>query len=156
MITFLVTVPGPSVSVTALSNQTVGQSLMLECNVTTVRGINRNVDIMWNVSNGTVIKTINGANISHTTSTSLVYTDIYTILVLSVADDEEVYLCETVINTSPQLTSKNNVTLNVTSEYTQLQYIIKYSCKLSEGEKLFMVIIYCKSLLDYHCSTFSF
>ena len=108
-------------NVTALNNQTVGQSLMLECNVTTVRGINRNVNIMWSVSNGsngTVIKTINGVNTSSTTSTSLVYTDIYTISILSVNDDGEAYVCEAVIDTSPQIMVDDDITLDVTSEYT--------------------------------------
>ena len=113
-VTFLVTVPPPTVSVTALSNQIVGQSLMLECSVTIARGINnRSVDIMWSVSNGTVIKTINRT----TTSTSLVYMDIYTIPVLSEDDDEEVFVCEGVINASPLVMSEDNITLHVTSEY---------------------------------------
>ena len=114
-VTFLVTVPTPTVSVTALSNQTVGQSLMLECNVTIARGINnRSVDIMWSVSNGTVIKTIIGAM----NDTSLEYTDIYTIPVLNVDDDEEVFVCEGVINASTLVMSEDNITLNVTSEYS--------------------------------------
>ena len=108
-------------NVTALNNQTVGQSLMLECNVTTVRGINRNVNITWSVSNGTVIKTINSVNTSSTTSTSLVYTDIYTISILSVNDDDEAYVCEAVIDTSPQIMVDDDITLDVISEYTQPQ-----------------------------------
>ena len=112
---FLVTVPTPTVSVTALSNQIVGQSLMLECNVTIARGINnRSVDIMWSVSNGTVIKTINGAM----NNTSQVYTDIYTIPVLSEDDDEEDYVCEGVLNASTLVMSEDSITLNVTSEYS--------------------------------------
>lgn len=103
-------------SVTALSNQTVGQTLMLECNLTIARGINRNVDIMWNVSNGTVIKMINNANASSTTSTTLVYIDIYTISILSVNDDDEVYVCAAVINTTSQIMVDDNITLDVTSE----------------------------------------
>ena len=88
--------------------------------MTIVRGINnRSVDIMWSVSNGTVIKTINGA----TTNTSLVYMDIYTIPVLSVDDDEEVFVCEGVINASTLVMSEDNITLNVTSEYSTVYSI---------------------------------
>ena len=108
-------VPVPTVSVVALSNQTVGQSLMLECNVTTVRGVTSELNIMWNVSNGTVIKTTNNVNPS-STSTTLVYTDIYTISLLGVNDDEEVYVCEAVINTTSQIMVDDNITLDVTSE----------------------------------------
>ena len=111
------TVPVPTMSVTALSSHTVGQSLMLECNVTTVRGIASGLDIMWSVSNGTVIKTVNGPNVNSTTGSSLVYTDIYTISLLSLDDDGELYLCEAVINTNPQIMVDDNVTLSVTSEY---------------------------------------
>ena len=127
----LVAVPVPIVSVTALSNQTVGQSLMLECSVTIARGIhNRGVDIMWSVSNGTVIKTINRV----TTNTSRVFIDIYTIPVLSVDDDEEVYVCEGVLNPTPYsaLLKEDNITLYVISEYSTV-YLL-YRCKLFEGE----------------------
>ena len=39
-------VPGPSVTINAPSNQTVGQSLTLESSITTVRGITSRVDIV--------------------------------------------------------------------------------------------------------------
>ena len=99
-------------------NHTVGQSLLLDCSVTTVRGITSGLDIMWSDSNGMVIKTISGANISSTTNTSQVYTDIYTISLVSLDDDGESYLCEAVLNASMQIMVDNNITLDVTSEYT--------------------------------------
>ena len=51
-------VPIPTVSVTALNTQTVGQSLTLQCEVTTVRGITSRVDIVWS-SGGSILRRIN-------------------------------------------------------------------------------------------------
>ena len=60
---------------TAPNTQTVGQSLTLQCEVTTVRGITSSVDIVWS-SGGTELERTN--NVSSTTmDNSLVYTDSY-------------------------------------------------------------------------------
>ena len=60
---YYVLVPPPTVLVTAPNNQTVGQSLSLQCEVTTVRGITSRVDIVW--SSGTVLRRINSITITH-------------------------------------------------------------------------------------------
>ena len=52
MILVFFLVPTPTVSVTAPKNQMVGQSLIVQCEVTTVRGITSRVDIVWS-SDGT-------------------------------------------------------------------------------------------------------
>ena len=44
---FLHTVPNPTVTVTLLDWTLGASSLMLQCEVTTVRGINSTVDIVW-------------------------------------------------------------------------------------------------------------
>ena len=94
-----------------LSTQTVGQSLTLQCEVTTVRGITSRMDIVWS-SNGTVLRRMN--NVSSTTmDNSLVYTDSYNISQLSTTDDGRVIQCEVVINTSPLIQEVNNITLNL-------------------------------------------
>ena len=111
VIEWLFLVPTPNVSVTALNNQTVSQSLTLQCDVTTVRGITSRVDIMWS-SDGTVLRRIND-----TTATSLVYTDSYTISQLSTTDDGRVIRCEVVINTSPSVMANDSITLDVTGEH---------------------------------------
>ena len=72
-----VAVPTPSVNVTTLSTQTVGQSLTLQCEVLTMRGITSRVDIVWS-SDDTVLRKINGTTAT-TMNNSLVYTDSYTI-----------------------------------------------------------------------------
>ena len=111
-IIFLVSTP--TVNVTAPNTQTVGQSLTLQCEVTTVRGITSRVDIVWS-SNGTIFRRINGVS-SSVIDNSLVYTDSYTISQLSTTDDSRVIQCEVVININPPVTAANNVTLNATGE----------------------------------------
>ena len=100
---------------TAHSNQTVGQSLTLQCEVTTVRGITSRVDIVWS-TNGTELERMN--NVSSTTmDNSLVYTDFYNISQLSTTDDGRVIQCEVVINTRPPVMAIYGTTLYLTGEY---------------------------------------
>ena len=108
-------VPTPTISITTPNTQTVGQSLTLQCEVTTVRGITSRVDIVWS-SDGVVLRRINDTTTT-TVDNSLVYTDSYNISRLSATDDGRVIQCEVVINTSISMLATNNVTLNVTGEY---------------------------------------
>ena len=104
---FNVLVPTHSVSVTALSNQTVGESLTLQCEVTTVRGITSRVDIVWSCD-GMELNRINGT-IATTMDNSLVYTDNYTISLLNTSHDSTLYECEAVINSSPSVEASDNI-----------------------------------------------
>ena len=113
----LFTVPTPTVSVTAPNTQTVGQSLPLQCEVTTVRGITSRVDIVWS-SGGTELQRMNGVS-STTMDNSLVYTDSYTISQLSTDDEGRMIQCEVVINASPLVMASNSITLDVTGEYME-------------------------------------
>ena len=92
------------------NTQTVGQSLTLQCEVTTVRGISSRVDIVWS-SGGTVLRRTNDVS-----STTLVYTDSYTISQLSTTDEGRMIQCEVVINGSPSVMASNSITLDVTGE----------------------------------------
>ena len=112
---FFFLVPTPTVNETAINTQTVGQSLTLQCEVTTVRGITSRVDIVWS-SNGTELERMNNVS-SITMDNSLVYTDSYTISQLNTADEGRVIECEVMINASPLVMNSNNITLNVTGEY---------------------------------------
>ena len=104
-------VPTPTVSVTAPNTQTVGQSLTLQCEVTTVRGITSRVDIVWS-SGGTELQRMN--NVSSTImSNSLVYTNSYTISVLNTSDDGRVLECQAMINANTLVQSSYNITLDV-------------------------------------------
>ena len=107
-----IAVPPPTVSVTATRNQTVGQSLTLQCEVTTVRGITSRVDIVWS-SGGTELQRINNV-LPTMMSDSLVYTNFYNISLLSTANDDNVIQCEVEINTSPLVMANSDITLDVT------------------------------------------
>ena len=105
----------PTVSVTALNNQTVGQSLTLQCEVTTVRGITSRVDIVWS-SGGAVVRRMNIMP-STMMSNSLVYRDTYNISQLSTTDDGRVIQCEVVINANSSVMASNSTTLDVTGMF---------------------------------------
>ena len=99
---------------TSANTQTVGQSLTLQCEVTTVRGITSRVDIVWS-SDGRVLRRINNTT-STTMDNSLVYTDSYTISQLSTTDDGRVIQCEVVINGNPPIQDGDNIALKVIGE----------------------------------------
>ena len=108
---FIITVPTPTVSVTAPNTQTVGQSLTLQCEVTAVRGITSGVDIVWS-SGGVELQRMNNVS-SIMMSNSLVYTNSYTISQLSTTDDSRVIQCEVVINTSPLVMASDTTKLDL-------------------------------------------
>ena len=101
--------------VSALNTQTVGQSLTLQCEVTTVRGITSRVDIVWSSSDGTVLMRMNGVS-SSVKDNSLVYTDSHTITQLNTTDDGRVIQCEVVINRNPPIQDHDNIALDVIGE----------------------------------------
>ena len=109
-------VPPPGVMLKVPDVQAVGQSLLLECTVTTVRGIMSRIDVIWR-SDGLEIKRIIGTTISSSTSSSVVYRDFYNISLLTTAEEGRVYQCEGVIHTTPSLITENNITLNVIGKY---------------------------------------
>ena len=100
--------------VTAPSTQTVGQSLTLQCKVTTVRGITSRVDIAWS-SDDTELRRINDVS-STIMDNSPVYTDSYTISQLSTTDDGRVIQCEVVIIANPLIQEVDNIALDVTGK----------------------------------------
>ena len=102
----------PSVTITAPNTQIVSQSLILECSVTTVRGITSRVDIIWS-SDGTQLERMEGVSVSSTTDNSVVFSDTYNISQLNTTDDSREYQCEVVINTSPPVIANYSVTLDV-------------------------------------------
>ena len=106
----------------APNTQTVGQSLTLQCEVTTVRGITSRVDIVWS-SDGMELNRTDGIT-STTMNNSLVYTDSYTISQLNTTDDVRVIQCEVVINTSPSVMASDSITLDVTGEWGTIVTLI--------------------------------
>ena len=111
--------PIPSVTINVLNNQTVGQLLILECDVTAVRGITSRVDIMWS-RNGLELNTNRGVNISATIDNSESFTDTYTIQQLSTEDENREYQCEVSINTASPVKATESVALNVTGMFILL------------------------------------
>ena len=100
---------------TPYNTQTVGQSLTLQCEVTTVRGITSRVDIVWS-SDGTELERIVGVRRDDILPTALTYIDSYTISQLNTTDDGRVIQCEVVINTSPSVMASDSITLDVTGK----------------------------------------
>jgi len=101
-----------NISVVNTTAQIVGQSVTLECSVTTVRGITSRVDIVWSSGQLELQKFLGiGAALSNKNFT--VYRTAYTIPQLSTTDDGTVYQCEVVINTNPSILSSSNITLDV-------------------------------------------
>jgi len=121
---FVVLVPtSVNVTLTAPTTQIVGQSLILECNINTVKGITSRIDIEWNIGN-TILQRIEGINVTFTASNFVVYENNYTILQVSTLDDGRVYQCKVIINTSPEVMATDIVTLDVTGNNIQMVYII--------------------------------
>ena len=105
-------VPSPIVQVVAPCEQVVGQSLTLQCNISTVSDIAATVDITWTTGNTEVrrVENIQGSLINN-------FTDFFTIPVLSRSDNNQEYQCEVVINTNPPITGNDSVVLNVTGKF---------------------------------------
>ena len=121
MYILFISAPSFTVNVTVLNTwtpyntQTVGQSLTLQCKVTTVRGITSRVDIVWS-SNSTELERIVGVRRDDILPTALTYIDSYTISQLNTTDDGRVIQCEVVINTSPSIMASDSITLDVTGK----------------------------------------
>ena len=109
-----VSIPTVSISVFAPSTQTVGQPLILECNVTTVKGISSNVEFVWS-SNGTVLKRFNGTTPT-TVSNLQIYSNLYTIKPLRTSDEGRMIKCEGIIQGTSSISSTNTFTLDVTGQ----------------------------------------
>ena len=114
-LSYICIVPTPTVSVTAPNTQIVGQSLTLQCNGTTVRGITSDVNILWRRGN-TVIATTR-VTAATTTDNLLVYRDSYAISQLNTSDDDVVYECRLAVHSTPQVRANDFVTLDVTRKW---------------------------------------
>ena len=98
------TVPTPNVLVTALNNQQVGDPLLLECNVTTVRGITSSVDIVWSKNDVEVERTSNVSE--ETVNNSVVYTSVHN---ATGGQNGSVYSCTAVLNNSSMSTATHTM-----------------------------------------------
>ena len=85
---------------------------MLECEMSTPRGIDSRVDIVW-TRDGVEVEHINDVSNNFSSPEVVVYTNIYTIPLLGTNDDDVVYECEVIINSSPLHIISENLTLDV-------------------------------------------
>ena len=107
-------VPTPNVSITVNGNLTVGKPFSLQCVITTVRGINSQLSIVWSKGDdGEELKREN-INTSITMFSSVMYRDYLNISQLTTDDDDETYRCEVIINASPPVMASDSYTLRVT------------------------------------------
>ena len=108
-----IAVPSPyDIHVVPHNVQTVGQSLLLECIVTTVRGIISGMDITWS-RDDVVFQTERNISINHTTLYTASYTSTYIIPQLSTLDDGRIYSCEVVINATPPIPATGRIEIDV-------------------------------------------
>ena len=106
MLSFIV--PTPNVLVTALNNQQVGDPLLLECNVTTVRGITSSVDIVWSTNDEAVISDNN--TLKETVDNLVLHSNTYrSRLSLSKEDDNTKYQCSVEIDTDPLISKASTL-----------------------------------------------
>jgi len=98
-----------SVAISTSVEQTIGESLTLECRIEAENLINSTVDIIWTTGNTEVrrMENIPSCLISN-------YSDFFTISILSRSDNNREYQCKVIINTSPPVTGNDKITLNVT------------------------------------------
>ena len=101
--------------VTAVNNQALGQPLILQCSVTTIRDINSRVDFVW-ISNGKELEKVKGASGKLTVNNLVVYTDHYIISQLSTADNSSVYTCEVTVSGTHLISIIGNITLSITGK----------------------------------------
>ena len=130
LFTLNTTVPTPSVTVTALNTQIVGQPLTLTCNAVTVRGITSNLDIVWR-RGGNVLTRVENVGPTEINSTLVMYTDAFTISQLNTTDDGGVYECVLEVDTSPVIRISDTITLDVSGRCYSILCCTSHCCWVS-------------------------
>ena len=92
-----------------LGNVTIGDPLILDCTVTTVRGISSSVDIVW-TTGGRELRRVDNITVD-IENDSAIYTDSFEISSLSAIDNRREYHCTVVINASPPVSNSDQITL---------------------------------------------
>ena len=106
-------VPTPNVSISVHNDTKVDQPLSLICSITTVRGINSQVNITWIRGNDGEERTRENVNPSITMFSSVMYRDYFNISQLTTDENGETYTCEVMINANPPVMASDSYTLNV-------------------------------------------
>ena len=124
-------VPAPAVNITVLNkhNPTIGSPLLMECSVTTVRGINGSVDIVWMKDDTEIFRADDVVGKLNETRGLMLYTNSYSISTLQMTDNNTTYYCQAKINASSFAScSQSKYILNVTCEYVQCYMSIEQYC----------------------------
>ena len=100
--------PIPSVSIIAL-NQSIGNTLVLRCDVRIVKGITSKVDIVWK-ADGMEILRYNG-NISENRTFYVYYFN--SSKTLTANDNNTVHQCQVIINRSPLINTTDSLMLSL-------------------------------------------
>ena len=101
----------PNVTIIAPDEQTVGQSITLECRIEAVKDIDSTVDIIW-TTDGTEVRRVENIQACLISN----YSDFFTTPVLSKNNNRE-YQCKVIINISPPVIGNDSVTLSVTRKF---------------------------------------
>jgi len=89
------------VAITPLNTPEVGDTLLVECSVTTVKDISIPVDIEWRNELNEIVQSIEMADVAIRHQDTEVYKNVYTIPMLSQNEAGKIYRCSGVINTDP-------------------------------------------------------
>ena len=106
---FSLIVPSPTVKVIAIGSQTMGDKLSLRCDVNITKGISSSVILVWKIND-----TERGEIVKYPLSnTSVMYTNFLNISSLNSTDNNTVYNCQAVINTSLSVNVSDNASLTI-------------------------------------------
>ena len=115
--------PEPTVTVTAVDSQTVGDPLSLRCDITTENDYISNVDIVWKINGVEANRTTNIKKDTQSNASLIQYTDFYNrTKPLQLNDSNTIYECQAVIQpyfylSLPELNVSDNFTLIVNGKY---------------------------------------
>ena len=101
----------------SLSGLTIGDSVTLNCTVTTVIGISSLVNIMW-YTEGSVVRRVDNLTVAYTVNNSAIYTDLFEISSLTAIHNGRYYYCSVVINPNQPIYGSDHIMLNFSGEYT--------------------------------------
>ena len=107
----------------------MGRPLTLECIVTTVRGINSQVSIVWSSSSSDKELRRNNVSASMATFKSVVYRDYFNISLLTTDDNNMTYVCKVMINA---VEADDNITVQARGKQLN-KYVATYTVKNMVG-----------------------
>jgi len=103
------------VDITVRNTPRVGENIMLECSVTTIKDIAFRVDIEWRDNLNELLSKVDGVPVvsSGEDTDHEQHLDVYTIQRVSASDNGNTYRCTGVINTDPPLKVVNFEVLSI-------------------------------------------